>query len=90
MMETADEQAMTTPNGWGDKPLPKRNGPRGMLPSTWLNRELRLEYAGADGKPNTTSGVLLDWFPAGPVLSVAGARTLVCWERVVLVELVGD
>ena len=90
MMEAAAHQAMTTP-GWNDKPLPKRNGHhKGMLPSTWLNRELRVEYAGADGKLNATNGTLLDWFPAGVVLNVAGARTLVCWERVAVIELVGD
>jgi len=83
--------AMTAPAGYEDAPLPKRNGHhRGMLPSTWLQRELRLEYIGADDKANTTTGVLLDWFPAGPVLNVGGARTLVSWDRIALIELIGD
>lgn len=89
-MSETTEQAMTTPNGWGDAPLPKRNGSKGLLPSTWVGRELRVEYTGADGKASTTSGVLLDWYPAGPVLNMGGARTLVSWERIALIELVGD
>jgi hypothetical protein len=81
---------MTTPNGWSDKPLPKRNGFKGMLPSSWLNRELRLEYTGAAGQAQFTTGILLDTFPAGPVLSILGAKTLIAWERLCLVELVED
>ncbi len=82
--------AMTTPATPGDAPLPKRNGPRGMLPSTWLNRELRLEYLDADDKATTATAVLLDWFPFGPCLNIGGARVLVSWERLVVVELVED
>ncbi len=33
---------------------------------------------------------LLDLYPAGPVLNVAGAKTLICWERLVLCDLVED
>lgn len=89
MAETID-QAMTTPNGWDDAPLPKRNGGRGLLPSTWVDRTLRVEYAGAAGKAAKTSGVLLDWYPAGVILSLSGAKTLIPWERIVLIELVSD
>ena len=38
----------------------------------------------------TTDGVLCDWCPAGPILLIAGARTVVSWERLCLIELVGD
>ncbi len=82
-----------TPGSRGDVPLPKRGGPKGMLPSTWLTRPVRVEYtsAGDNGSATTTtSGVLLDWFPFGPVLNIGGARTALSWERIVLVELVGD
>jgi hypothetical protein len=34
--------------------------------------------------------VLCDWCPAGPILLIAGARTVVSWERLCLIELVGD
>jgi len=82
-------EMMTTPSSNGEAPLPKRAS-KGMLPSTWLQRELRVEYADADGKAAQTSGVLLDWCPAGVVLSVLGAKTLIAWERLVLLELVND
>jgi hypothetical protein len=45
---------------------------------------------GATGAGVETSGTLLDLYPAGPVLNVGGAKTLICWERLVLVELRED
>ena len=33
---------------------------------------------------------LLDWRPAGLLLNIAGAKTLLCWERVVTCSLVED
>jgi hypothetical protein len=36
------------------------------------------------------SGVLLDYFPAGPVMHIDGVKTLICWERLVLAQLVED
>lgn len=82
--------AVAAPQGWDDVPLPKRNGTRGMLPSTWTGHTLRVEYTDAGGKATRTSGVLLDWYPAGVVLSLAGAKTLIPWERLALLELVSD
>jgi hypothetical protein len=61
-----------------------------MLPSTWINRALRVEYVGADGRAVTTTGTLADWCPVGPILLVAGARTVLAWDRLTLIELVGD
>lgn len=81
---------MTAPTTNGDRPAARRIGTRSMLPSTWISRELRVEYVGADGKAVTTDGTLLDWCPVGPILLIAGARTIVGWDRVTLVELVGD
>jgi hypothetical protein len=79
--------AMTKPSANGDRSLPKRGGPRGLMPSTWLERTLRLEYVDSDGKGQKTSGKLLDIYPTGPILAIGGARTLLLWERLVLVEL---
>jgi hypothetical protein len=33
---------------------------------------------------------LLDLYPAGPVLNIGGAKTLLSWDRLVLCELVED
>ena len=87
MTETTT-QAMTAPDVNGTPSLPKRNGARGMLPSTWMGRSLRVEYVDAYGGGQETSGVLLDWCPAGPVFNVRGARTLIAWDRLCLAELV--
>ncbi len=81
---------MTAPTSNGEKPLPRRVGTRSMLPSTWISRSLRVEYTDASGKGATTEGVLCDWCPVGPVLLIAGARTILAWERMVLIELAGD
>ena len=72
------------------KLLSPRNGHRGLLPSTWLNCEVRLEYVDASGKAAATSGVLLDWFPFGPALNLAGAKSVIGWDRIVLVEFASD
>jgi hypothetical protein len=70
--------------------LPKRAGPKGLLPSTWLNRELRVEYVSASGLAVEASGILLDTYPVGSVLSIGGAKTLLCWDSLRLLELVED
>ena len=81
---------MAAPKTNGDSPLPRRGGPKGLLPSTWLKRALRLEYVDAAGLAVETTGILLDFYPAGPVLNIAGAKTLLSWDRLVLAELVED
>ena len=80
---------MVAPTTHGRPALPKRAGPKG-LPSTWLNRELRVEYVSASGLAVEASGILLDTYPVGPVLSLGGAKTLLCWDSVRLLELVED
>jgi hypothetical protein len=60
---------MVAPTTDGRLALPKRPGPKGLLPSTWLNRELQVEYVDASGMAAEASGILLDTYPAGPVLS---------------------
>ncbi len=88
MAETIE--TMTTPGAYGDKPLPRRAGSRGLLPSTWLGRTLRVAYQGVDGRGVETSGTLLDWCGTGPVFNLAGGKVLVAWDRLVMLELVND
>ena len=45
---------------------------------------------GREPKAATTTGTLLDWCPAGPILLIADARTILAWERLALIELAGD
>jgi hypothetical protein len=77
-------EAMTAPTVDGQPPLPKRRGPKGLLPSTWLERTLKVVYTDCYGSGQETSGTLLDFYPAGPILNVAGAKTLISWGRLVL------
>ena len=81
---------MVKPDSNGTPLLPKRNAPKGLLPSTWLYRSVRVEYADALGLRVETSGTLLDLYPVGPILNLAGVKTLVSWDRLGLVELVED
>jgi hypothetical protein len=66
--------AMSRPDVNGTPSLPKRSAPKGLLPSTWLERTLKLEYVDSSGVGQATSGTLLDLYPAGPILSVAERR----------------
>ncbi len=81
---------MTAPDKNGTPALPKRGGPKGLMPSTWTNRTLRLEYVGGDGLMRESSGTLLDCYPAGAIINIKGAKTLLSWDRLVLAELVED
>jgi hypothetical protein len=83
-------EAMTAPDTNGTPALPKRAGPKGLLPSTWLERTLKVAYVDASGAGVETSGTLLDLYPAGPILNIGGAKTLISWERLTLCELVED
>jgi hypothetical protein len=81
---------MTKPDKNGTPAPPRRSAPKGMLPSTWLNRTLRLEYTDCYGVPVETSGVLLDTYPAGPIVNIAGSKTLLSWDRLAVVQLVEE
>ena len=82
-------EIMTAPDASGHIHV-KRSGPKGLLPSTWLERTLRVQYVDGFGAAVETSGTLLDLYPAGPVLNLGGAKTLLSWDRLVLCELVED
>jgi hypothetical protein len=90
LRETQIVEAMTRPDVNGTPSLPKRAAPKGLLPSTWLERTLKVEYTDCHESGQETSGTLLDLYPAGPVLNIGGAKTVICWERLVLCELVED
>ena len=80
----------TTPGSNGEPVLPRRT-PRGLLPSTWTGRTLKVEYVGGDGLSATTSGCLLELMPFGPILkSSAGDKFALSWDAIRLVELKED
>ena len=82
--------AMTRPDSNGQPSLPKRAGPKGLLPSTWLERTLRVSYVDCYGGGQEARGTLLDLYPAGPVLNLNGVKALISWDRLAVVELVED
>jgi hypothetical protein len=47
-------------------------------------------YTDCYGSGQETSGTLLDLSPFGVIVSITGAKTVISWERLVLVELVKD
>jgi hypothetical protein len=81
---------MVAPDKNGTPALPKRADTRGMVPTTWIVRTLRIEYEGAGGASRETTATLLDWSPVGLLLNIAGGKTLLAWERLVLAELQED
>jgi hypothetical protein len=83
-------EVMTRPDVNGTPSLPKRSAPKGLLPSTWLERTVRVLYTDCYGSGQETTGTLLDLYPAGPVLNIGGVKTLLSWDRLVLCELVED
>jgi hypothetical protein len=60
------------------------------LPGTWIGRNVRVEYVGAEEMPRETGAVLLDTCGIGLVLGIAGARTIVTWPALRLLELVEE
>jgi len=82
--------AMTRPDSNGTPTLPKTTRPKSLLPSTWLERTLKVEYMDGFGSGVQTSGTLLDLYSAGPVLGIDTTKTLISWDRLVLCELVND
>jgi hypothetical protein len=82
--------AMTRPDSNGTPTLPKTTRPKSLLPSTWLERTLKVEYMDGFGSGVQTSGTLLDLYSAGPVLGIGTTKTLISWDRLVLCELVND
>lgn len=81
---------MTKPDANGTPVLPKRSAPKGLLPSTWLQRSVRLSYVDGNGAERDTQGTLLDLYPFGPVVNIVGSKTAIAWERVVVCELIED
>jgi hypothetical protein len=81
---------MTAPFMDGRAQLPKRNGPRTMIPLTWLGREALVEYTTPDGKGVSTSATLLDWCGLGIICTITGARSIVACDAIRTVELRGD
>ncbi len=83
-------QAMTAPDVNGAPAVPKRNGARSMLPSTWIARSVRVSYVDVHGEGMESTGTLLDWCALGVILNLAGQRTVLAWDSLRAVVLIND
>jgi len=83
-------EVMTRPDVNGTPTLSKRAGAKGLLPSTWVERTLRVAYTDCYGSGQETTGTLLDLYPFGPVLSLSGERTALAWDSLRSVALIND
>jgi hypothetical protein len=54
---------MTSPTMDGQPSLPKRSGPKDLLPSTWLERTFKVAYTDCCGSGQETSETLRDFYP---------------------------
>ena len=81
--------AMTRPDSNGTPSLPKRSAPKGLLPSTWLERTLKLEYVDGFGAGVEASGVLLV-LPGRPDPECGGSQEADFMGADRLVRLVED
>lgn len=89
-LEDTHTEMVAVPVDNGTKTLPRRAGTRTMIPTTWIDRTLRVEYVGAGGEAREMTCTFLDWTPVGLLLNIAGAKTLLAWERLVMCELIED
>jgi hypothetical protein len=60
-----------------------------MVPTTWVNQQVLIEYATADGSGASTSAVLLDWCGLGLIVAMNRPRAVIPWDSIRWLELRG-
>ncbi len=75
----------------GSRLLARRPG-RELFPASWLRHRAAVSYDNGSGAPGggDLSGVLLEWCGAGLIVQTNGSKSLLPWERVVMVELLEE
>ena len=73
----------------GSRLLARRPG-RELFPASWLRHRARIAYDNGTPKGGDLSGVLLEWCGAGLIVQANGSKSLLPWERVVVVELLEE
>jgi hypothetical protein len=71
--------------------LARRPG-RELFPASWRRHGVRISYDDGSGAPGGTdlSGVLLEWCGTGLIVQANGSKSLLPWERIVMVDLTDD
>ena len=72
---------MVTPDG--SYQLTARRPGRELFPASWLRHKAEITYSGG-----SASGVLLEYCSVGLIVQSDGARKLISWDVLQLVELV--
>lgn len=78
---------MVKPDSNGSPLLPKRSGPKTFVPSSWLDRTVLVEYINASGKATKIDATLVELYPFGPCVAVAGEKQVISWDRLVEIHL---
>jgi hypothetical protein len=83
-------ELVTKPGSNGEAPTARRQ-PKGLLPYSWLNHTLKIDFVEADGTAGTASGAYVEQYGFGPVLkSSLGDKFAISWDRLVQVQLKED
>jgi hypothetical protein len=90
LTEILDTGFASKPQTNGEAPLPKRAGPKGLLPGSWVGRTLRVAYVDCYGGGQEATAALLDLYPFGPVVNLSGERTALSWDCLRTVTLLSD
>ena len=79
---------MVKPDSNGSPLLPKRSGPKTLVPSSWLDRTVLVEYINASGKATKIDATLIELYPFGPCIAARnGEKQLISWDRLVEIHL---
>lgn len=70
-------------------PLLKRNDLRTMIPLRRFVRGALVKYTTSGGKEVFTSATILDWCRLEIICAIVGARSIVAWDALRIVELRG-
>ncbi len=65
---------------------------RELFPASWLRRKAAVLYDDGTPKGADVTGTLLEWCGVGLIVATgeAGGKTLVSWDSIRVVELVGE
>jgi hypothetical protein len=75
---------IVTPDG--SAKLTSRRPGRELFPSSWLRGNARIIYDSGSGSVDAV-GTLLEYCSTGLILQTNGCKTLVSWDRLIMVEL---
>ena len=73
----------------GSRLVARRPG-RELFPASWLRRKAAVLYDDGTPKGADVTGTLLEWCGVGLIVGTPDGKTLVSWDSIRVVELVGE